>query len=78
MVLRCTKISKCRQKRCKNNFALSDNSRVNDNGEHFEYISNLAKSLDNLIEINVQAYHATGIPKARDIGKNDIFEVLNF
>lgn len=51
---------------------------VNDNGEHFEYISNLAKSLDNLIEINVQAYHATGIPKARDIGKNDIFEVLNF
>ena len=51
---------------------------VNDNKEHFEYISSLAVSLDNLVEVNVQAYHTTGIPKAKDIGKNDVFEVLDF
>ncbi len=51
---------------------------VNDNAEHFLYIASLAKSLENLLEIHVQPYHTTGIPKARDIGKNDFFAVADF
>lgn len=51
---------------------------VNDNAEHFAYIAELANSLENLLEIHLQPYHTTGIPKAKDIGKEDIFVPENF
>ena len=51
---------------------------VNDNANHFSYIATLALSIENLMEIHIQPYHATGIPKAKDIGKDDIFTVENF
>ncbi|MBQ6893212.1 MAG: glycyl-radical enzyme activating protein [Clostridia bacterium] len=51
---------------------------VNDNSEHFSYIACLANSLENLLEVHIQPYHTTGIPKAIDIGKKDIFTVEDF
>ena len=51
---------------------------VNDTAEHFKYIASLANSLDNLLEINIQPYHTTGLAKARDIGKDDIFIPQDF
>lgn len=51
---------------------------VNDSDEHFEYISSLAASLENIIEINIEPYHNTGIPKMGDIGRDDIFLPKNF
>ena len=51
---------------------------VNDTAEHFAYVAELANSLDNVTEIHVQAYHTTGISKAVDIGRADIFTVDNF
>lgn len=51
---------------------------VNDSVEHFVYISDLAGSLKNLVEIHLQPYHTTGIPKMKDIGMTDIFQVEDF
>lgn len=51
---------------------------VNDTAEHFAYVASLANSLENLLEINIEPYHTTGIPKAKDIGKTDIFTPENF
>ena len=51
---------------------------VNDTKEHFEYISLLASSLSNIVEINIEPYHATGIVKTVDIGKAEIFAPENF
>lgn len=51
---------------------------VNDNAEHFLYIAFLANTLENLLEIHIQPYHTTGIPKARDIGKTNYFSVADF
>ena len=51
---------------------------VNDDKEHFKYISSLAGQLENLVEINLQPYHTTGLAKATDIGKTDSFTVEGF
>jgi len=51
---------------------------VNDNAEHFAYISSLADSLSNLQEINIQPYHSTGLTKAEDIGNDGMLVVDGF
>ena len=51
---------------------------INDNAEHFKYVSELASSLENLIEINIQPYHNTGVSKAHDIGISNVFEPCDF
>lgn len=52
--------------------------QVNDNAEHFAYIAKLANSLQNLLEVHIEPYHTTGVPKANDIGKQNIFTPENF
>ena len=51
---------------------------VNDNKEHFEYISSLALSLSNLVEINILPYHNKGVPKSNDIGNDKISVIEGF
>ena len=51
---------------------------VNDNREHFEYIRELANSLNGVIEIDLEPYHTTGISKNHSIGKAPAFEVSGF
>lgn len=46
---------------------------VNDNAEHFAYIAALAGELANLTAVHVQPYHATGLSKAQNLGKEDFF-----
>ncbi|MBQ4598746.1 MAG: glycyl-radical enzyme activating protein [Clostridia bacterium] len=46
---------------------------VNDNAAHFAYIAALAGDLQNLQAVHIQPYHATGLSKARAIGKTDVF-----
>lgn len=51
---------------------------VNDTDEHFAYVAALANSLNGLLEIHLQPYHTTGLPKAADIGKTDVFISKDF
>lgn len=51
---------------------------VNDNAEHFEYIARLANSCKNIEEIHIQPYHTTGLSKAVDIGRTDVYTADNF
>jgi len=51
---------------------------VNDNAEYFAYVAELANSLEHLLEVHLQPYHATGLSKARDIGVSDVFTAENY
>jgi pyruvate formate lyase activating enzyme len=42
---------------------------VNDNGEHFKKIGELASSLENIIEVNIEPYHPLGESKSEKLGK---------
>lgn len=47
---------------------------VNDTEEHFSKIAELANTLDNVIEVNVEPYHALGNDKYKRLGKTECQE----
>ena len=51
---------------------------INDNEEHFSALCDLANSLENVKEINLQLYHPLGISKAERLGKESKYNNKEF
>lgn len=51
---------------------------LNDRDDHFEKIAEIANSLDNIIEINVEPYHPLGSGKSELLGKSYPLSDLSF
>ena len=51
---------------------------LNDRQDHFEAIAELAESLNNIIEVNIEPYHPLGSSKAMFLGKKYVLEDLSF
>ncbi|MBO5454313.1 MAG: glycyl-radical enzyme activating protein [Clostridia bacterium] len=51
---------------------------LNDNEEHFDGIAQVANSLKNILEINIEPYHPLGSGKAQMLGKDYQLQDLTF